>query len=226
MEKVRKEFRDSLRERFDKWIEVLDEDATQEDIDEAKKEFDEEVKQHQNQEYTVIEKDALPYAEMLKTWNEQCNNWENGEWKGVIVFDRVISEIIEKLKANPEGGLVVDYATVMYLYKVMSSPKGRGLEAARQMAKFENYDFEKEEIAENDNFVTYSHILQEILVIVKDMTNIDKKLKLMRERINIMTAGVKFNWKITELEEFIQFHEAWICSDIPDNDKELAKMAR
>ena len=45
----------------------------------------------------------------------------------------------------------------------------------------------------------------------------------MRERINIATAGIKFDFKITELEEFIELHDAFVGEATP-NDEELQKM--
>jgi hypothetical protein len=120
------------------------------------------------------------------------------------MFDKVISEAIEKYKAVATLPFEVDYATLMYLYQTMSNPAGVGLESARAMAELEGFDLEKVEKKDDENFVTYSHILQNVLEIIRQLSNIDKKLKLMRERINIATAGIKFDFKITELEEFIE----------------------
>ena len=98
-----------------------------------------------------------------------------------------------------------------------------GLESARAMAELEGFDIEKVEKKDDENFITYSHILQNVLEIIRQLANIDKKLKLMRERINIATAGIKFDFKITELEEFIELHDAFIGEATP-NDKELQNM--
>ena len=40
---------------------------------------------------------------------------------------------------------------------------------------------------------------------------------------NIATAGIKFDWKITELEEFIELHDAWLGEAVPEGD-ELTNM--
>lgn len=223
LKKLHEKFRNDLREKFDKWLTVYDKEATKEDVDKAKAEFDEEVAKYANKTYVIAEKDALAFAELLKKWNTTMNHWEKGTWKGMLMFDKVISEAIEKYKADATLPFEVDYATLMYLYQTMSNPAGIGLESARAMAELEGFDLEKIEKKDDENFVTYSHILQNVLEIIRQLANIDKKLKLMRERINIATAGIKFDFKITELEEFIELHDAFIGEATP-NDKELQNM--
>ena len=223
LKKLHEKFRKDLRDKFDKWITVYDEEATKEDVDKAKAEFDEEVAKYANKTYVIAETDALAFAELLKKWNTTMNHWEKGTWKGMLMFDKVISEAIEKYKADATLPFEVDYATLMYLYQTMSNPAGIGLESARAMAELEGFDLEKIEKKDDENFVTYSHILQNVLEIIRQLANIDKKLKLMRERINIATAGIKFDFKITELEEFIELHDAFIGEATP-NDKELQNM--
>ena len=223
LKKLHDKFRKDLREKFGKWLDVHDEEATTEDINKAKAEFDEEVAKYANKTYVIAKKDALAFAELLKKWNATLNHWEKGTWKGMLMFDKVISEAIEKYKADSTLPFEVDYATLMYLYQTMSNPAGIGIESARAMAELEGFDIEKVEKKDDENFITYSHILQNVLEIIRQLANIDKKLKLMRERINIATAGIKFDFKITELEEFIELHDAFIGEATP-NDEELQKM--
>ena len=223
LKKLHEKFRNDLREKFDKWLTVYDEEATKDDVDKAKAEFDEEVAKYANKTYVIAEKDALAFAELLKKWNATMNHWEKGTWKGMLMFDKVISEAIEKYKVDATLPFEVDYATLMYLYQTMTNPAGVGLESARAMAELEGFDLEKIEKKDDENFITYSHILQNVLEIIRQLANIDKKLKLMRERINIATAGIKFDFKITELEEFIELHDAFIGEATP-NDKELQNM--
>lgn len=213
---ARKQIRKDMREKFDKWMNVYDEEATSDDINAAKKEFDDEVAKYTNATYTIIEKDALPYAELLQKWNRTLNSWEKGEWKGILVFDKLISEKIEELKSGKTNDLTFDYSTLIFLYQTMANPRGVGYESAKLMSEFENYDEEKSEIKDNENFVTYSHILQSILEHIRKITNVDKKLKLMRERINIAASGIKFDWKISEVEEFIELHDAWIGASVDE----------
>ena len=93
-----------------------------------------------NKTYVIAEKDALAFAELLKKWNATMNHWEKGTWKGMLMFDKVISEAIEKYKADATLPFEVDYATLMYLYQTMSNPAGTGLESARAMAELEGFD--------------------------------------------------------------------------------------
>jgi hypothetical protein len=223
LKKAHEKFRKDMREKFDKWITVYDEEATSDDVNKYKKDFDDEVAKYANQTYTIVDKNALAYAELLKKWNAEINHWEKGTWKGMIMFDKVISELIEKYKKDETLPFEVDYATLMYLYQTMSNPAGSGLESARMMAELENYDPFTGEQKEGENFITYSHILQNILDIIRNLINIDKKLKIMRERINIATAGIKIDFKITEIEEFIEFHDALFNEALPD-EEQLAKI--
>jgi hypothetical protein len=39
-------------------------------------------------------------------------------------------------------------------------------------------------------------------------------LKLYQERVNLAAAGIKFTFKITELEEFNTLHEAWVTNNV------------
>jgi len=212
-----------MKERFSKWMEICDEEATKEDIEAAKKDFDAEVAKYSDSTYTIMERDGLPYAELLAKWNAEYNYWEKGQWKGIIMFDKVINDIINDLRNTPENPLIVDYQTLMYLYQTMANPSGHGLASAKAMAEFENFDPITAEPKEKETFVTYTHILQNILNNVNDLVNVDKKLKLYRERINIATAGIKFNWKISEIEEFIELYNFWIGEGLP-SDEELQKM--
>ena len=160
LKKLHEKFRNDLREKFGKWLNVYDEEATKEDVDKAKAEFDKEVVKYANKTYVIMDHDALAFAKLLKNWNATLNHWEKGTWKGMLMFDKVISEAIEKYKADATLPFEVDYATLMYLYQTMSNPAGVGLESAKAMAELEGFDIEKVEKKDDENFVTYSHILQ------------------------------------------------------------------
>ena len=205
-----------MRETFDKWMTIYDEEATNEDVNAAKEAFDAEVQLYQDKQYVIAENQSLEFAKLLREWNANFCHWEKGEWKGVGTFNKVINEYIEKFENDNTLQFEVDYAALMYLYKTMTSPSGYGLEQAKAMARFENFDPETFEPLNNDNYVTYSHLLQNIIENVRVITVVDKKLKLMRERINLAAAGIKVDWKITELEEFIELHDAWIGTAVPD----------
>jgi hypothetical protein len=46
------------------------------------------------------------------------------------------------------------------------------------------------------------------------LQSVDKMLKLYQERVNLAAAGIKFTFKITELEEFNTLHEAWVTNNV------------
>lgn len=221
LKKTQDTIRKQMREKFDKWMEVSDEEATKEDVEALKKEFEEAVASYQNQMFTVHEADetAIEYPKFIKEWNAKYNHWVNGEWKGVIALNKMMDTTIKQMEDAETKPVAfdVDYSTLIYLYNNMGKPQGTGLEEALAMAKMENYDIEKNEIFDNNNFVTYSNIIQSLDNHIKMLRNVDKKLKLMRERVTMALAGIKISWKITELEEFIELHDAWLAEAV-DND--------
>ena len=213
---VRKEF----NENFSKWAEITEENATDDDIAQAKKEFEDCVEENKNKKYFIASHDdnvALNTAKFLKNWNTKYNKWTNGAWKGVIQFDRVIDKIITELEENKDKDLEIDYSTLIFLYQTMREPSGCGIESAREMAKFENYNEETGNAFEEDIPITYSGILERVLNEVKNLSNIDKKLTILKERVNLAYAGLKMNLKITELEEFLEFHEAITAKSVKDD---------
>lgn len=204
---VRKEFNDN----FSKWATIADENATDDDIAKAKADFEEAVEETKKRTYTLATAEgncAYRVAELLLTWSNTMNVWQNGEWRGVIAFDMYMANKMNELKSNDKLDLIVDYQTLVFLYNTMSRPVGTGIEAARQMAKFENYDTEKNEVSVEEYPVTFSGILEKVQTEVSVLSNIDKKLTILKERVNLAYAGLNMVLKITELEEFIEFADA------------------
>ena len=105
----------------------------------------------------------------------------------------------------------------------MGEPKGTGIETARKMAHFENYNEETGEVYEEVMPVTYSGVLEKILVEVRKLSNIDKKLSILKERVNLAYAGLKMNLKISEIEEFLEFHEAITAHNV-EQDPDVKKL--
>lgn len=219
---VRKEF----NEHFSKWAVIADENANDDDIAQAKKDFEDCIEENKNKNYFIASHDdglALTTAEFLRDWNAKFNKWTKGSWKGVIQFDRVINKLIDELKADKNKDFEIDYSTLIFLYQSMGEPSGEGIESARQMAKFENYNEETGEVFEEDIPVTYSGVLEKVLNEVQKLSNIDKKLTILKERVNLAYAGLKMDLKISELEEFIEFHEA-ITKKSVDDDPEVKQL--
>ena len=204
---VRKQF----NENFSKWAHIADENATDEDIEAAKKDYEAVIEETQKKTYTLATSEgdcANRTARLLFNWNKDMCNWKNGSWRGVIAFDKYITSKINALGNGTEKDLVVDYSTLCFLYTNMSEPCGIGIDDAFIMAELENFDIEKNEIKEDEYPVTYSGILEKVCTEVQKLSNIDKKLLILRERVNLAYAGLKMELKITELEEFIEFADA------------------
>ena len=51
-------------------------------------------------------------------------------------------------------------------------------------------------------------IINDFNFAVKGLANINKKLTIFKERVNLAYAGLKMNLKISEIEEFLEFHKA------------------
>lgn len=213
---VRKEF----NEHFSKWAEMPDETATDDDINAAKELFEKTIEETKTKKYLLSDEErGLATAELLKELNANMFAWSNGRWRGIVKFDLVINEIIENLKKNP-GALEVDYSTLIYLYETMKEPFGTGLETAKLMAKYENYDIVNDKPFEDISPVTYSGIKEQIDLNIKWLSNNDKKLNILKEKVNFAYAGIKMNLKITDLEEYLEFYEA-INAHAIDNDEDV-----
>ncbi len=217
--------RNEFNKKFSKWAEIDPVNATDDDIAQAKKDFEDCLNANKNKKYMLATHDdglALTTAKFLKDWNAKFNTWEKGSWRGLIQFDKVITKIITELEANKNKDFEIDYSTLIFLYQSMGDPKGTGLDTAREMAKFENYNEETGKVFEEDIPVTYSGILEKVNLEVKNLSNIDKKLTILKERVNLAYAGLKMNLKISDIEEFIEFHEA-ITASAADDDPEVKK---
>lgn len=212
---ARVDMRAAMREKFDKWITVYDEDATEEDLQSAREYFESEVEKYKNQSYQLAEGDkAVPVVMFLKNWNANYNQWKNAAWRGVIAFDKVMDKALADLEveSNKVTSLEVDYQTLMFLYHQMQVPMGTGLDTALAMAELENFDLEKAEIR-NDGKVTYTSILATVYEHVNRLSLVDKKLNLLRERVTLAAAGIKFDFKISELEEYKEMSDAWVVTN-------------
>lgn len=217
--------RNEFNKKFSKWAEIDPVNATDDDITQAKKDFEDCLNANKNKKYMLATHDdglALTTAKFLKDWNAKFNTWEKGSWRGLIQFDKVITKIITELEGDKNKDFEIDYSTLIFLYQSMGDPKGTGLDTAREMAKFENYNEETGKVFEEDIPVTYSGILEKVNLEVKNLSNIDKKLTILKERVNLAYAGLKMNLKISDIEEFIEFHEA-ITASAADDDPEVKK---
>ena len=213
LEEARKNMRQQLTEKFGQWITVHEEDATDDDIATARKEFEEEVGKYTALKYKMADADkSVEMAEFIRDWNANYNHWEKGAWRGVVQLDRVMADTIKDLNENP-ADFEIDYQTLMFLYKSMQNPNGYGLESAKRMAELEHYDVVSGKVMEgHEDEMTYSKVVEAIFKNTNFLQLVDKMLKLRQERINLAAAGIKYDFKITELEEFADMYEAWVVA--------------
>ena len=60
-------------------------------------------------------------------------------------------------------------------------------------------------------------IINDFNFAVKGLANINKKLTILKERVNLAYAGLKMNLKISEIEEFIESHKAINAQVVADD---------
>lgn len=210
-EYARMTVRTEFNKNFDKWAHIEDDNATDDDIAAAKADYEAAIKETQERTYVIAKAEgncAIRTVELLIEWNNKMNPWSNGEWRGVVAFETYMQERLAELKSGKSSDLVIDYSTLCFLYNNMNRIYGVGYGNAQLMAKFENFDFEKNEVREEEYPVTYSGILEKINTEVNMLSNIDKKLTILRERLNLAYAGLKMTLKVSDLEEFIEFADA------------------
>ena len=218
-EYARMNVRTEFNKKFSKWATIADENATDEDIEKAKADFNAAVEETKARTYTLATTDgncAMKAAHILHTWNTKLNVWGAAAWRGVIAFNKFITDFMEK----QPGDLVVDYNTLVFLHQQMQTPYGIGFDDAMLMAEMENFDTEKNEVREEEYPVTYSGILEKVNTEVAMLSNIDKKLTILRERVNLAYAGLRMDLKITELEEFIEFNDAMVQETVANESAE------
>ena len=58
------------------------------------------------------------------------------------------------------------------------------------------------------------------MIEVQQLSNVDKKLTILKERVNLAYAGLKMNLKIQRMEEFLEFHDA-ITAENVDQDPDV-----
>lgn len=213
LDDARKNMRKQLTEKFGEWITVYDEDATDDDITAARKEFEDELAKYTALKFKMADADkAVEMAEFIRDWNANYNHWEKGAWRGVVQLDRVMTETIQQLKEN-NADFEIDYQTLMFLYKSMQNPNGFGIESAKRMAELEHYDVVSGKVIEgHEDEMTYSKVVEAIFKNTNFLQLADKMLKLRQERINLAAAGIKYDFKISELEEFANMYEAWVVT--------------
>ena len=218
--------RKQFNERFSKWAEIDPEDSDDDFIKQASEEFDNAVKEQTDRSFMIgshVDGVAEKTVDFLLEFNATMNTWDKGGWRGLVMFEKVMKPIAEEIKKDSEKDLCIDYSTLIFLYESMMAPHGCGLESAKLMAKYENYNIETDKPYEEDTPVTYSGVLSKILDYIKELRLVDKKLNIMKQRRDLAYAGLKMNLKIDSLEEFSEFNDALTNANVPEDDEEFKK---
>ena len=229
IEFARIQFKKNWKEmKLDKFADVPDEVADDEFIESCKQDLNKAIDEVQAMKFTIYKKEdgqkRIDAAKLIKDANYVGTFWENGEWRGVLSLDKVMTETIAKLESDADADFEVDWSTLMFVHQLMKSPKGYGVEAARRLAQWECYDEEKQELKEDANeAVTYSGILRIVNEHVRKLSFYDKKMNVLRNRLDLAFAGVKMILKISDVEEFVAFNDALIGASLPQDDEELKK---
>lgn len=216
---VRVDFVEQFNKDYSEYAELIDETkCSQEYQDECKKDFEDLIKDFNGESFEIAEKEnALETAKFLKEWNEKCVHWEHESWKGVILFDEVISKAIEDIEKGDKDNLYVDYGALVYLYGSMNQVQGVGLESAKLMQVLETDNRSEEEKKEDKvEPVTFSNILNNLSKQIERIKLIDAKMNVYQTRWSMACNGFKMNLKIKDLEEFGKLYSLWKN----DTDKE------
>ena len=227
IEFARLNFQKEFNERYSKWAVIADEKADDDFIAEAKNDLETASKVVTEKKYVLSGTgESLGYktAELLRTWNTKLNKWTLNGWRGVLRFDKHINALIPELEADPEKALEVDYSTLCFLYMSMKEPSGTGLESSTLMGKFENYDEDTDAPKDTDAPVTYSGILERVFNHIREITAYDKKLNILKRRLDFAYGTARMDLKIDSVEEFVEFYNEITKSVLPESDKELKEV--
>ena len=126
-----------------KGVAYLDDDVpTQEEKDAAVAEFVKVNEEYANMTFLIADApNSLRVAKFLKNWNEKEVHWDKDLWKGVIMFDAIIKDFIERREKDETLDFVINYGALSYLYIALGNVRGTGLaEAVKQQSINEEYD--------------------------------------------------------------------------------------
>lgn len=109
---------------------------TSEDIENAKKEFEEKTKALQSKnDYLVADKNnALRVAKFMKEFISK-SIWTNRSWVGVLNFNALMDDFIKDFDENNPKDLILEYPPMQFAYLMFENYGGIGIESANEMAK-------------------------------------------------------------------------------------------
>lgn len=189
-EKQRNTLIEQFNEKNNGVAKLLTEKADDDYVAECKKAFEEYQNAYFDHDYEIADgKTALEYAEWLKDWNYNYAVAPANYWVGILKFDEVIKEHIEKLKKakDDDKKLVFDYGAVTYTYNLMMSPSGTGYKYAQWML---------------DNQTTYNGILNKLAEFNETISLIKKKIGMLQSRWALACQGFKMDILIKDLKDY------------------------
>ena len=226
---ARIQFRKNWKENkeLSKYAEITDDDADDDFIEKAKNELNDVIDEIRDLKFVIVPKEdgdkRFETIDLIIEYNEKFNQWENGEWRGVLTLDKMLRDLRDKIG---DGDFEVDFSTLMFLRQTFLSPKGTGVAAARWMAEHEWYDEDKCELKEDAaEHVTYSGILRKVNEHFRRIECENKRINIYRNRLQLAYAGLKMNLKVSSLEEFVAFNDAVVSAGLPQTGEEIAKVA-
>ena len=83
-----------------------------------------------------------------------------------------------------------------------------------------NYNEETDAPFEENIPVTYSGVLSKIIEHINYLGGIDKKLNILRTRLQYAYMGLKMTLKVTEIDEFVEFNDAVTDNGVAEATKE------
>jgi len=148
---------------------------SEEEIEQAKQEFEAAVKEWQTSKYTIGEKaDAQTFTDYIKHFLMNRFRWEKEAWMGIIKLTEELTAAETLFKGSKDKGLEVGYQALEFIFFILSSPSGMGLQSA--------IDFEKE-------YDLYANVFNAVGSKVEEARNTLKNIEFLQQRWGAMAQG-------------------------------------
>jgi hypothetical protein len=117
------------------WIDP-DKTPTDDDIAQAKKDFDDFTEEmNKNNAYVIADApNAKRVAQFLRDFVQNCF-WTQSSWIGVLNFDAMLADFLKDFDDEKPVDLVMEYAPMQFAYLILENYAGTGIDAARHMAE-------------------------------------------------------------------------------------------
>lgn len=117
------------------WIDP-DKTPTEDDINQAKADFEEAANALKDRkDYVIADKDnALRIAKFMKEFNDN-SFWTQRMFVGVLNFSDLLNEFIKNFDENDPKDLSLEYSPVQYAFILFENYAGFGYDAAKHMAE-------------------------------------------------------------------------------------------